>query len=44
MKKRANFECPYDLKSCDKINTLTMNKDCKKCKRHGINNNSSRKR
>jgi len=40
IKKREPFECPYDLKSCDYIDTSTMTiaKQCQDCKRynHGI--------
>ena len=40
IKKRAPFECPYDLKSCDYVDTYTMTKtiECKDCKRynHGV--------
>jgi len=34
--KREPFECPYDLKSCDYVDTYTntMAIDCKDCKRY----------
>jgi len=40
IKKREPFECPYDLKSCDYVDTSTMTiaikrQDCKRYN-HGI--------
>jgi len=33
---RVMFECPYDLKSCDHVDTLTMTTDimCQDCERY----------
>jgi len=40
IKKREPFECPYDLKSCDYVDTSTnmITKPCEVCERynHGI--------
>ena len=40
VKKREPFECPYDLKSCNYVDTYTMTLSikCEDCKRynHGI--------
>ncbi len=36
-RKRAMFECPYDLESCSHVDTLSMTKDteCESCDRYG---------
>ena len=36
-RKRAMFECPYDLESCSHVDTAGMDKimECKECDRYG---------